>query len=63
MYTYVFAYYSEKTPENNEIEIFEANQQDLQSSVEKLSGYLEREMESVTDLIQLKQIVSHINYI
>lgn len=40
-YTFVFAYFLKK---NNHVEIFEDNQSDLESAVERLSGYLEQEM-------------------
>lgn len=41
MYTYVFAFYLIK---NNQSIIFEDNQRDLESTTEKLSEYLEREI-------------------
>jgi ariadne-1 len=41
MYTYVFAYYLAK---NNQQELFESNQQDLESATELLSAYLERDL-------------------
>lgn len=40
-YTFVFAYFLRK---NNQVEIFEDNQSDLESAVERLSGYMEQEM-------------------
>lgn len=43
MYTYVFAYYLEKT---NQSIIFEDNQRDLESATETLSEYLERDITS-----------------
>lgn len=48
-YTFVFAYFLQK---NNHVEIFEDNQSDLESAVERLSGFLEQEMttENVVDL-------------
>lgn len=48
-YTFVFAYFLQK---NNHVEIFEDNQSDLESAVERLSGYLEQEItiENVVDL-------------
>ncbi|KAF8778156.1 E3 ubiquitin-protein ligase ariadne-1 like protein [Argiope bruennichi] len=53
MYTYVFAYYLTKT---NDSAIFEANQHDLQNAVEKLSEYLERDI-NVANVFSLKQKV------
>lgn len=48
-YTFVFAYFLQK---NNHVEIFEVNQSDLESAVERLSGFLEQEMteENVVDM-------------
>jgi ariadne-1 len=43
MYTYAFAFYLRR---NNHSIIFEDNQSDLEIAVEKLSGYLEREITS-----------------
>ncbi len=43
MYTYAFAFYLKR---NNHSIIFEDNQADLEIAVEKLSGYLEREITS-----------------
>ncbi|XP_054168715.1 E3 ubiquitin-protein ligase ARIH1-like [Oppia nitens] len=65
MYTYVFAFYNERTPQ---IQIFEINQRDLQSSVETLSELLEREIPSDDrqenkDMKQLKdQVIHSTNY-
>lgn len=42
MYTYAFAFYLEKT---NQVHIFEGNQNDLEAATEKLSEYLERDLE------------------
>lgn len=53
MYTYVFAYYLKK---NNQLLIFEENQKDLESSTEKLSEYLERDITS-ENLADIKQKV------
>ncbi|CAD6184555.1 unnamed protein product [Caenorhabditis auriculariae] len=53
MYTYAFAYYLQK--DNNSI-IFEENQKDLEMETEKLSGFLEHELES-ENLVTLKQKV------
>lgn len=44
-YTFVFAYFLQR---NNHVEIFEANQSDLETAVERLSGYLEQEMTTNT---------------
>ncbi|KAG8197870.1 hypothetical protein JTE90_024269 [Oedothorax gibbosus] len=54
MYTYVFAYFLAKS---NESAIFEGNQSDLQSAVEGLSEFLEREllMENITKIKQIIQ--------
>lgn len=48
-YTFVFAYFLKK---NNQVEMFEDNQSDLESAVERLSEYLEEEIttENVTEL-------------
>lgn len=43
MYTYVFAYYQART---NQLMIFENNQRDLESAIEALSAYLERDITS-----------------
>ncbi|PIC36174.1 hypothetical protein B9Z55_015267 [Caenorhabditis nigoni] len=53
MYSYIFAYYLEP---NFNSEIFEGNQQDLQSATEQLSEILERKLED-DDLDSLKQRV------
>ncbi|XP_033213278.1 E3 ubiquitin-protein ligase arih1-like [Belonocnema kinseyi] len=53
MYTYIFPYYLEK---NNQIAIFENNQQDLENATESLSEYLERDITS-ENLIDIKQKV------
>ncbi|CAO4375162.1 unnamed protein product [Caenorhabditis nigoni] len=53
MYSYIFAYYLEP---NFNSEIFEGNQQDLQSATEQLSEILERKLED-DDLETLKQRV------
>lgn len=53
MYTYVFAYYQEKT---NQSIIFEDNQRDLESATETLSEYLERDITS-DNLRDIKQKV------
>lgn len=50
-YTFVFAYFLQK---NNQVEIFEENQSDLESAVERLSGFLETEMNE-DNIINLKQ--------
>lgn len=42
MQTYIFAFYLR---ENNQSVMFEANQLDLQKSIEKLSDYLENDIE------------------
>lgn len=54
MYTYVFAYYLAK---NNQSQIFQTNQSDLESSVESLSEYLERDIttENISDIKQRVQ--------
>lgn len=51
MYTYVFGFYLDK---NNQKVIFEENQKDLESAIDTLSGYLEREVTSVADLKDMK---------
>ena len=51
MYTYVFAYYLKK---NNQVEIFEVNQKDLDGATECLSEYMEREIWTFTNLVELK---------
>lgn len=53
MYTYVFAYYLEKT---NQCVIFEDNQRDLERATELLSEYLERDVTS-DNLSCIKQTV------
>lgn len=53
MYTYAFAFYLKK---NNHSIIFEDNQADLEIAVEKLSGYLERDITS-DNAIDIKQQV------
>lgn len=50
-YTFVFAYFLRK---NNHVEIFEDNQSDLESAVEKLSGYMEVEM-TPENVVSLKR--------
>lgn len=54
MYTYVFAYYQEKT---NQSMIFEDNQRDLENATETLSEYLERDItsDSMKDIKQKVQ--------
>ena len=54
MYTYVFAYYLAK---NNQSQIFQTNQSDLESAVESLSEYLERDItkENISDIKQRVQ--------
>ena len=54
MYTYVFGYYLKK---NNQKEIFEDNQKDLETSIDNLSGFLEREVSSMDGLEDLKKKV------
>jgi len=55
MNTYVFAYYVETS---NDKEIFEDNQEDLANATEKLSGYLERDVdEDGVKLTEVKQRV------
>ncbi|CAG2114667.1 unnamed protein product [Medioppia subpectinata] len=46
MFTYVFAFYNERTQQMN---IFEDNQRDLQKAVETLSEYLERDEKDAND--------------
>jgi len=53
MYTYAFAFYLKR---NNHSIIFEDNQSDLEIAVEKLSGYLERDITS-DNAIDIKQQV------
>lgn len=50
-YTFVFAYFLKK---NNQVEMFEDNQSDLESAIERLSGYLEQEM-TTENVIELKK--------
>lgn len=50
-YTFVFAYFLKK---NNHVEIFEDNQSDLETAVERLSGYLEQEMTD-DNVVELKR--------
>lgn len=50
-YTFVFAYFLQK---NNHVEIFEENQSDLESAVERLSGFLEQQMTS-ENVVELKR--------
>lgn len=50
-YTFVFAYFLQK---NNQVEIFEDNQSDLESAVERLSGYLEQEI-TTDNIVDLKK--------
>lgn len=59
MFTYVFAFYLQKT---NQSVIFEDNQRDLESATEKLSEYLERDITS-ENLADIKQKVSDIKKI
>ena len=54
MYTYVFAYYLDK---NGQLEIFEENQSDLESTTEVLSRCLERDISGEDDLQEIKQAV------
>ncbi|CAB3407100.1 unnamed protein product [Caenorhabditis bovis] len=53
MFTYAFAYYLKK---DNNSEIFEDNQKDLEMETEKLSEFLERDLEN-ENLVTLKQKV------
>lgn len=53
MYTYAFAFYLKR---NNHSIIFEDNQSDLEIAVEKLSGYLERDITS-ENAVDIKQQV------
>lgn len=50
-YTFVFAYFLQK---NNHVEIFEDNQSDLESAVERLSGFLEAEITN-ENVVELKK--------
>ncbi|CAG2171111.1 unnamed protein product [Oppiella nova] len=60
MYTYVFAFYNDRTPQ---IDIFEDNQRDLQKAVETLSEYLEREIDAEEDNRNIRSQVLHsLNY-
>jgi len=54
MYTYVFGYYLNK---NNQKVIFEENQKDLETAIDNLSGFLEREVNSMDALEDLKKKV------
>jgi len=55
MFTYVFAFYLQKS---NNTTIFEDNQANLEQATEKLSEYLEREMpESIEDISEIKCLV------
>lgn len=47
----MFAYFLQK---NNHVEIFEDNQSDLASAVERLSGFLEREI-TADNILELKR--------
>jgi len=51
-YTYVFAFYLAK---NNQSIIFEDNQKDLEMATEHLSGYLERDMDGLSDDLKTSQ--------
>ena len=55
MFTYVFAFYQEK---NGEMKIFEDNQGDLETSTEKLSEYLENDLdlENKNDQEELQKV-------
>ncbi|CAG0919057.1 unnamed protein product [Notodromas monacha] len=53
MYTYVFAFYLQKT---NQSVIFEHNQKDLENATEELSAYLERDI-AKENLTEIKQNV------
>ena len=56
MFTYVFAYYNQRTSQLN---IFEDNQRDLQKAVEQLSEYLEQDLDVEEDKdIRLKVLHS-----
>jgi len=50
--TYVFGYYVRK---NNQKDIFEDNQRDLETAIDTLSGYLEKDIESMADLKNMKK--------
>ncbi|CAF1016019.1 unnamed protein product [Adineta steineri] len=54
MYTYPFAFYLKR---NNHSIIFEQNQADLEHATEELSGYLERDSQTTTNLTEMKQKV------
>jgi len=55
MFTYVFAFYLQKT---NNAEIFEHNQGDLERATEELSEVLEREIpENVSEIGEIKRLV------
>lgn len=60
--TYIFAYYQEASTSK---EIFENNQTDLELSTEKLSEYLERDLDTASEnLSDLKQNVQNLcNYV
>ncbi|KAI1712026.1 IBR domain, a half RING-finger domain-containing protein [Ditylenchus destructor] len=53
MYTYAFAFYLVQG--NNMTQLFEDNQQDLELATEKLSGYLENELE-INDELDLNEL-------
>lgn len=59
MYTYVFAFYLQR---DNQAEIFEDNQNDLESATEKLSSCLERELNADNVLRLKKSILDQLNY-
>lgn len=52
--TYVFAFYVNK---NNQTDIFEDNQRDLELATEKLSAYLEQELDLDDDVFEMKRKV------
>ncbi|OXA59206.1 E3 ubiquitin-protein ligase ariadne-1 [Folsomia candida] len=53
--TYVFAFYVNK---NNQTDIFEDNQRDLELATEKLSAYLEQELDLDDDVFEMKRKVN-----
>ena len=59
MYTYAFAFYLKK---NNHSIIFEDNQADLEIAVEKLSGYLEREITSDNAIATKQEVQDKYRY-
>lgn len=58
MYSYPFAFYLAK---NNNSLIFEDNQQNLETSTEKLAQFIEKDIEEYTDIPSMKQSILDIS--